>query len=280
MEAPSTTLDLSTEKGLISYLACTEFASNGRVELLPGGLTNWIWRVWLETPYKGHDTVIVKHGKSCMKALGNRSVPLERQVCLVGSGERHGSATLITRHQVIEVEAMKLVRSWLPRSSMVQVPEVYRFHKEAGVVIMLDIGEGCVQLVEYLKGGDISATAAVTIGVAIGQFMGRFHAWGADHRDDARAIFDRCWPSRHAFSGFPEMCYAGLPDWLKRFNESASLEEDLLPLSDKDINMVNVVAEEGIMALESAHSSGSVGLRGSLQIECSSSPCWIIVGTQ
>lgn len=74
-------LELSTEEGVRAYLATTEWAGAAIVEL-SGGITNFLYRLHLDTAYKGHSTLILKHGKPYPKGYKALEFTLDRQVCV------------------------------------------------------------------------------------------------------------------------------------------------------------------------------------------------------
>lgn len=72
-------LDLSRPEDVLRYLAETPFASS-RVDSLSGGTANYIFRLHLERPYKGIQTLVLKHGKAWLPADKSFALSLERQV--------------------------------------------------------------------------------------------------------------------------------------------------------------------------------------------------------
>lgn len=74
-------IDLATEEGVRAYLATTEWAG-AEINSLSGGFTNFLYRLHLETPYKGHSTLILKHGKPYPKGYKALEFTLDRQVCI------------------------------------------------------------------------------------------------------------------------------------------------------------------------------------------------------
>lgn len=77
--------DLTVEDGVREYLAGTPFAAT-RVEALSGGSANYVYRIWLETPYEGRRTVVLKHTKPYVRAFKDMAFTDERQV---SSCDRH-----------------------------------------------------------------------------------------------------------------------------------------------------------------------------------------------
>lgn len=72
-------MDLSDTSDLMIYLADTSFASH-RVQPLPGGNANFVFRLHLRAPYEGHTTVVLKHAKPYAKFDKNFSFDVRRQV--------------------------------------------------------------------------------------------------------------------------------------------------------------------------------------------------------
>ena len=71
--------DLTTAKGVLAYLATTPFASMS-AEQLSGGHTNFIFRLQLNTPHQGHQTLILKHARPYVASAADFSLPVSRQV--------------------------------------------------------------------------------------------------------------------------------------------------------------------------------------------------------
>jgi hypothetical protein len=72
--------DLSVISDIYAYLADTPFASYN-VTALSGGIGNWTFRLYLRVPYEGHQTLVLKHGKS---TVPNTDIPFSvvRQVSM------------------------------------------------------------------------------------------------------------------------------------------------------------------------------------------------------
>lgn len=72
-------MDLGTEEGVRTYLAGTAW---GGAEIIPlsGGYTNFVFRLRLTVPYRGKDTVVLKHAKGHVKISKSMKIGLERQV--------------------------------------------------------------------------------------------------------------------------------------------------------------------------------------------------------
>ncbi len=71
--------DLTTPEGVLAYLATTPFAS-ASAELLSGGTTNFVFRLQLNAPYEGRQTLILKHARPYVARLPDFPLPVSRQV--------------------------------------------------------------------------------------------------------------------------------------------------------------------------------------------------------
>jgi len=83
--------DLAIEDGVRKYLANTDFATQGRIEILSGGSANWVWRVWLDKPLDGRPTVILKHTRGYVRVAKNVPFTAERQVRILCSKMKYHS---------------------------------------------------------------------------------------------------------------------------------------------------------------------------------------------
>lgn len=72
-------MDLGTEEGVRIYLAETEWAG-AEVIPLSGGNTNFVFRLRLIAPYRGKETIVLKHAKTYVKTFKSIVLGLERQV--------------------------------------------------------------------------------------------------------------------------------------------------------------------------------------------------------
>jgi 5-methylthioribose kinase len=59
------------------------------------------------------------------------------------------------------------------------VPELYHFDEQAHVIIMEDCGVQSLNLKQLMLTATPSPAVAREIGLALGQFLGRLHLWGA-----------------------------------------------------------------------------------------------------
>jgi len=71
--------DLSTEEGVRAYITGSPWTST---EIMPlsGGNANYIFRLRLATPFRGRETVVLKHAKPYVKSMKDVHLMQERQV--------------------------------------------------------------------------------------------------------------------------------------------------------------------------------------------------------
>ncbi|KAJ7744066.1 kinase-like domain-containing protein [Mycena maculata] len=152
--------DLSTIAGAQAYLSSTPFASTS-LTLLSGIHSNFTYRLYLVTPYKGQSTLVMKHAKPHIVLSATEILyAMERQT--------------------FEAKALQKIREGLdcePRAAT--VPEMHHFDAEAHVIILEDCGEQSRNLKELFLTAPPPPAIAHEIGLALGQFLGRLHAWGA-----------------------------------------------------------------------------------------------------
>ncbi|KAJ7155316.1 kinase-like domain-containing protein [Mycena filopes] len=152
--------DLSTAPGVQAYLASTPFASSA-VTPLTGGTGNFAFRLHLLTPY-GLDkvtTAVVKHARPYVAAAPGIKLAIERQA--------------------FEAKAMRTVKEGLECGERATVPSIYHLDEQAHVLIMEDCGTDSVNLKSMLIKAPPPVGVARDIGRALGEFLGRLHAWGA-----------------------------------------------------------------------------------------------------
>ncbi|KAI0308337.1 kinase-like domain-containing protein [Multifurca ochricompacta] len=149
--------DLTTPEGVLAYLTSTPFASE-RAEPRSGGNTNFIFRLYLNKPYEGHPTLILKHARSYVASAPEFILPVSRQA--------------------FEVDALRRVQTWLPPNARVTVPAVYFFDPNADVIIMDDAGPSAIPLKAALLEGRIPSPRAAALGTELGEFLRALHAWG------------------------------------------------------------------------------------------------------
>ncbi|KAF8139316.1 kinase-like domain-containing protein [Mycena galopus ATCC 62051] len=151
--------DLSTVAGAQAYLAPTQFASTS-ANLLCGNHSNFTYRLHLLTPYKGRSTLVMKYAKSDI-VLSTTEI--------LSAMER----------QTFEAKALKKIREELDCGSGATVPELHHFDEQRHVIIMDDCGAQSLNLKELMLTATPSPAVAREIGLALGQFLGRLHSWGA-----------------------------------------------------------------------------------------------------
>ncbi|CCL98113.1 uncharacterized protein FIBRA_00107 [Fibroporia radiculosa] len=154
----SSSTDLSTATGILTYIADTPFDSDTAVPIT-GGFGNYVFRLHLRTPLHEQDTVVFKHAKPYVPGWPTMAISLDRQV--------------------YEVAALRQVRERLPDTSLVTVPEVILFDDVAHVIIMNDCGERALNLKQLLQSSPPPDTIARQIGTALGEFLAWLHNRGS-----------------------------------------------------------------------------------------------------
>lgn len=147
------------------------------------------------------------------------------------------------------MEALKRVASWLPKDSLVQVPRVHKFDRDAHAVVMDDAGEISVTLKEFMKQGGPSVEMAEQIGKGLGEFLGTLHAWGTEHRTDC-TIFEGHKEAKAIAAGY---YYGQVVDFLVGRSWEAKLQDPPLMVDGATLAVVEEVAEETSKALVSAN---------------------------
>ncbi|KAJ7084642.1 kinase-like domain-containing protein [Mycena belliarum] len=152
--------DLSTIAGAQTYLASTPFAST-RLTLLSGVHCNFTYRLHLATPYKGRTTLVMKHAQPYISLSATEKVyAMERQT--------------------FEARALQKIREALDCGpGAATVPVVHLFDEDAHVLIIEDCGEQSCNLKQLFLTAAPTPAVARGIGLALGKFLGRLHAWGA-----------------------------------------------------------------------------------------------------
>ncbi|KAG8735929.1 hypothetical protein FRC10_010000 [Ceratobasidium sp. 414] len=168
--------NLTTAEGLLSYLETTEFAATD-VQCLSGGANAFTYRAVLKNPLSnGETSIIVKHSEGYLALDAVRKVQAERSM--------------------YEYEALvALCASGLfDSNSTVQVPKPLFFDQETYTIIMTDLSplEGLTKFltdsVEGVNSGKdvdvesklkVACALASGIGLALGDFLGRFHNWSS-----------------------------------------------------------------------------------------------------
>ena len=71
--------DLTLPQDVHDYLSKTPFAST-KVIPLSGGTANYVYRIWLKTPYEGKDSLVLKHARPYVKDHLTLAFATDRQV--------------------------------------------------------------------------------------------------------------------------------------------------------------------------------------------------------
>lgn len=72
--------DLTKPQDVHDYLLSkTPFAST-EVVPLSGGITNYVYRLWLKNPYEGRESLVLKHARPYVKNYLTLAFATERQV--------------------------------------------------------------------------------------------------------------------------------------------------------------------------------------------------------
>ncbi|KAJ7910327.1 kinase-like domain-containing protein [Mycena leptocephala] len=153
--------DLSTVAGAQAYLAPTQFASTS-VTLLCGMHSNFTYRLHLLTPHMGRSTLVMKYARSDIVLSASE---------ILSAMER----------QTFEAKALEKIRQELNCGPFATVPELYHFDEQAHVIIMEDCGVQSLNLKQLMLTATPSPAVAREIGLALGQFLGRLHLWGASN---------------------------------------------------------------------------------------------------
>lgn len=95
-----------------------------------------------------------------------------------------------------EVQALRVVRKWLPVGSVVRVPEVHLFDEERHVIIMDDAGEESMTLQTFVQQGRASMDLAKEIGREVGIFLRWLHKWGRENDEASAAVRGNEWGKR------------------------------------------------------------------------------------
>lgn len=161
--------DLTTADAVLHYLSGTPFAASS-AESLTGGTANFVYRIHLLAPYEGHSTFVLKFGRSFLEIKGTK-VPFSLE------------------RQKFEMEALKAVRSWLPKTNLVTVPVVHFFDSDNHVLIMDDCGETSMTLKALIQKGGVRRDVADRIGRALGWFLALVHGVGEGQSTDFLALF-------------------------------------------------------------------------------------------
>ncbi|KAJ7304775.1 kinase-like domain-containing protein [Mycena albidolilacea] len=159
----STDQDLSTVAGAQAYLAPTQFASED-IALLSGAHVNFTYRLHLSTPYRGRSTLVMKYAKSDI---------------VLSASETLSAMEKWKDRYAFEAKAPAKIRRQIDSAALATVPELHHFDEHAHVIIMDDCGLHSLNLKQLMLTATPSPAVAREIGLALGQFLGRLHSWGA-----------------------------------------------------------------------------------------------------
>ncbi|KAJ8518781.1 hypothetical protein ONZ45_g4216 [Pleurotus djamor] len=224
-------LDLTTTSGVEQYLSTTPFKST-KVTPLSGGTANYIYRIDLETPFQGHSSLIFKHG---LPFVGTIPFSLDRQK--------------------YEVEAMKFVKSWLEPGSIVNVPSVLHFDKEAAVIIMEDAGTHAKTLKQLLLDGAVSPSEGQKIGELLGAFIAKVHD-SSKGCQDVLQVFDANLQGK-AISAWAT--YGRLVETLNGSANLPSLPDPLLDISNGHLETISDLVQEVTSKMTTTNSTLVMG---------------------
>ncbi|PFH50963.1 hypothetical protein AMATHDRAFT_60169 [Amanita thiersii Skay4041] len=236
MDTPTQTWDLTTVDGVRDYVKGTPFSSSGKIVILSGGYTNFVYRVTLDEPFRGKTTVVIKHSKPY--ARSSVYLPLE-----------------ISR-QSFEVEALRRVRTIIPEGALVTVPEVYLFDEKECAIIMEDAGVESVPLKQFMIEGRLSVPMGERLGAALGEFAGRLHVWGKD--PNLLEYFEGHKMAKELFAWFYYDRLYGLIDPSKE-SDVAALRDPPLEISDGDLAIIKKVGEDMATAVKNAKDTFVMG---------------------
>ncbi|PPQ64298.1 hypothetical protein CVT26_002181 [Gymnopilus dilepis] len=223
-ESSASSPDLTTESGVRAYLAKTAFASTD-IEPLLGGTANYVYRLVLEREYEGRKTLVLKHAKPYVKSWKELKFAVERQI--------------------YEVAALKYVRAWLPKDSIVQVPAVHLFDQEEHVIIMDDAGADSLSLKAFMQQGRATVEIASQIGAAVGKFLGGLHRWGKGNKEACDAVKGNV--EAKTMSAFAY--YDRLRPTLDGTSTLEKLQDPPLKADDADLEIIDKIAQETKKAL-------------------------------
>ncbi|GLB43504.1 putative phosphotransferase enzyme family protein [Lyophyllum shimeji] len=230
------TYDLTTVAGVHAYIATTPFASSA-VTILSGGTGNFAYRIHLDVPFQGQETLVLKHAEPYVKNYRSMPFSLDRQR--------------------FEYEAMTRIKAWLPTDSLVTVPTIYKFDTQHNVIIMEDCGPGTLTLKDFLREGRASSTPdaadlAEIIGASLGRFIGAMHAWSRADPDGMLSLFAE---NTQALQLSPWATYGRVVQTLRPGEGDdvpPALADPPFAVRDADVDVVRKVAGEMSAAMMAA----------------------------
>ncbi|KAF7316517.1 APH domain-containing protein [Mycena indigotica] len=231
--ASSIALDLSTASGVESYLANTQFAAT-RVVPLAGGVGNFTFRLFLSTPHNGHRTVILKHAKPYVALSPDFPFSVDRQI--------------------YESRALEEVKKSGVCSDLVDVPAVIHHDKTANFLIIEDCGEQALTLKQLMLTATPTLETATRIGAALGEFLGRFHAWGQEQKD-LLAFFDQ---NEQAKNITAIITYGRLIPMLTT-RKVPAVELLSEPIPQEDLDAIQAIVDERTAQIHTAKTALTMG---------------------
>ena len=158
------------------------------LQLLAGGSANFVWRV----VEKSGKRIIIKHAEPFVKAAPGLSFSVDRMD--------------------FEHRTMTTLPPLLDSSSLVSVPEVYRYDSDSHVLMMEDGGDRTLKEAYADPGLDIPA-----FGIALGQWLARLH-----QRTKSAAI-----DNNQAAKSMYRFAYSRLGGALQKYDQDPSLAEQI-----------------------------------------------------
>ncbi|KAJ7762411.1 kinase-like domain-containing protein [Mycena maculata] len=227
------TPDYSLIPDLHAYLAARPGFESERVEPLSGGTGNFVFRLYLKTPFEGRASLVLKHTKNYIASAPSVPFAIERQL--------------------FEAEALRRVGGWLPADSPVRVPTVHLFDEENHILIMDDCGPAAATLKTLMLAGRITPVLADEIGSALGAFLSALHAWSTQPENRAGvALFDG---NTQAKGMSAWATYGRLVSTLSGADGLPKLVG--LQVSDEDMAVVSQIATEMSRAMNAAETASS-----------------------
>jgi 5-methylthioribose kinase len=141
--------------------------------------------------------------------------------------------------QKFEVEALRLVLKMHANDDVISVPAVYLFDQEAHVVIIEDCGMDARTLKQLVIDEALPQIVAEEIGVAIGRFLARIHAWNKETSFDM-GIFTNNEAGKKMASF---LSYDRLIPTLSGQNNIADLADPVLDIPKAKLDVISKLAQ-------------------------------------
>jgi 5-methylthioribose kinase len=154
-----------------------------------------------------------------------------------------------------EVEALARVTGLLPKDSVVTVPVVHRFDREAHAIIMNDSGEGSVSLKKLMLENVPPLELADQIGRALGEFLGHLHIWGRTN-DAILDIFDA---NKQARTTTMTVFYGRLITTLTGKDALPMLNEPPMNVPEGHLEIISRLVSERSLAIQSSRETFTMG---------------------